>query len=102
MSSYDLIKSGWKPVHGILSTGIGVFLLYATWANPPIAKAATPCEPGTDTGVHFTEGWIIDYWNNCGGLYDNSLVYFVVFTIFGIVLVIGGVSLVKAELSNEL
>lgn len=76
---------------GITAVAIGGFLLYAAWANPPLA-ASTACGTSITTPqmVRFSPAFTLEYYNHCGGALDFQLLFLLGFTVVGIILIVGG------------
>lgn len=85
----------WKLPFGLVSVGMGLFLLYAAWAEPPFLYASTLCEVDPNPGVHFGADWTIEYYSSCGSEFDYALLYFLGFTIVALTLVGGGAATVR-------
>lgn len=87
----------WEIPFGVVAIGVGVLVLYAAWANPPL-DGGTLCSTAADHDVHVTGDWTVQYYNYCGGLYENFLLYFLGFTSVGFVLVGGGGATIREAL----
>lgn len=87
----------WRLPFGVVSIGVGVFLLYAALASFPF-DPFTACLVTPSPGVHFSTDWTLQYRNACGGPYDYYRVYLLGFTLGGAILVGGGSATVREAL----
>lgn len=85
----------WRIPFGVVSIGVGVFFLYAAWANFRLGVTSTACQVTPSPGVHFTTDWALQYYNQCGARYDYSWLYLHGFTVIGAVLIGGGSTTVR-------
>lgn len=85
----------WKLPFGLVSSGVGLFLLYASWADPPFLYASTHCYVRDSPGVHLGTDWTVEYFSSCGSQFDYAYLYLLGFTVVGLTLVGGGVATVR-------
>jgi hypothetical protein len=88
----------WKSVFAPVAIGVGMFFIYAAWGSFPFSSA-TACAVSPNPGVHFTESWTLDYYNACGGHYDNFWLYLLGFTTIGLILIGGGAGTLREAIS---
>lgn len=89
----------WKLPFGLVSLGVGLFLLYAAWAEPPFLYASTLCYTPDSPGVHFGPDWTLEYFSSCGRQFDYAYPYLLGFTVVGLTLVGGGVGTLQESVS---